>query len=368
MSMRIAYVAPYVDQKTLLGGVGSKIRSQIQIWQEQGHEVRLFALSPDDIQAEGVKVFPYKPAADVRVVKSISRQVSRSRAISKLASELQLYQPHLIYKRFARFVYPVQRVLQAAPTVLELNSDDVNENLHLGRSLYWFNRLTRGLLIKNSAGLIPVSHEIAQLKENTKYGKPVKVIANGINLDLYEQLPPPSNPKPVITFVGSPGMTWHGVDKLVHVARKCPDLTINVVGYRSSDIGSDLPPNLNPHGFLNRENVKSILMKSDVAVGSLALHRNRMNEGSPLKVREAAAFGLPLILGYQDTDLFDLETDCILRLPSTEDNVAQNTERIRSFAYAMIGRRLDRKLVSSRISYQFKEETRLQFFHEIAGK
>ncbi len=75
------------------------------------------------------------------------------------------------------------------------------------------------------------------------------------------------------------------------------------------------------HGFLDRAGVMDVLMKTDVACGSLALHRNNMQEASPLKVREALAYGIPVLLGYKDTDLSNLQSEYILQIPNTEDNV-----------------------------------------------
>ncbi len=146
--------------------------------------------------------------------------------------------------RFGRYIYPFHKLCKLAPTILELNTDDINEDRQLGWLLYWFNRLTRGLVLKNAAGLIAVSQEIADLPDNKMYGKPVRVIANGIDLEQYPLLPPPEMTRPVITLVGSPGMTWHGVDKLICLAEKCPDLKINIVGYQLSDVKEDVPANV----------------------------------------------------------------------------------------------------------------------------
>jgi hypothetical protein len=175
----------------------------------------------------------------------------------------------------------------------------------------------------------------------------------------------PSNPTPVLSIVVSPGMTWHGVDKLRWFAEQYPDITINIVGYRREDLLGDVPQNIRMHGFLPREQVREILKTTDAVFGTLALHRNDMEEASPLKVREAAAYGIPLILGYHDTDLSALQTDCILRIPNTEDNVRAYAAQIYDFAYRMKGRRLDVDAVEACIGYRHKEVERLRFFEEL---
>jgi hypothetical protein len=214
-------------------------------------------------------------------------------------------------------------------------------------------------------GLVSVSYEIANAPENARYKKPVKVIANAGATGREMILSAPSNPTPVLSIVVSPGMTWHGVDKLRWFAEQYPDLTINIVGYRREDLPSDLPQNIRPHGFLPRDQVREILKTTDAVFGTLALHRNDMEEASPLKVREAAAYGIPLILGYHDTDLSALQTDCILRIPNTEDNVRAHAAQIYDFAYRMKGRRLDVDAVEACIGYRHKEKERLRFFEEL---
>lgn len=363
--MRIAYIAPYIDKETMRGGVGSKIRSQIRFWQERDHEVQLFVLSPDEILVENCNAFQYGPSTSLPVIKTLSRIISRSRAALKLIDSVRDQRLDLIYMRFGRYLYPIHRLNKFAPTILELNTDDVNQDRSLGWPLYWFNRSTRGLMLNQAAGLIAVSQEIADLPANKMHHKPVRVIANGIDLKQYPVLPPSGNKKPVITFVGSPGMTWHGVDKLLCLAEKCPDLWIHIVGYQPSDVPKEAPSNVQFHGFLDRTEVMDVLVKTDVACGSLALHRNHMMEASPLKVREALAYGIPVLLGYRDTDLSILDIEYILQIPNTEDNVLTHSEQIRSFAYGMMGKRLRRNLIANLIDQGPKEEARLAFFSEI---
>jgi glycosyltransferase involved in cell wall biosynthesis len=363
--MRIAYITRYLDNVIMRGGVGRKIRSQIQFWQMREQDVHLFVLSPDEISEDNCSVFQYHASTSLPILRDLSRTISRSRAVLKLIEGVQNFRPDLIYLRFGRYIYPFHRLYKLAPIILELNTDDINEDRHLGWLLYWFNRLTRGLVFKNASGLIALSQEIAELPANKIYGKPVRVIANGIDLEQYPPLPPPKNDRPVITLVGSPGMIWHGVDKLICLAEKCSDLKINIVGYQPPGNAESVPTNIQFHGFLDRAGIIEVLMKTDIACGSLAMHRNDMTEASPLKVREALAYGIPVLLGYKDTDLSTLESEYILQIPNTEDNVLVYAGQIRSFAYSMMGKRINRDAIISRIDQGPKEETRLAFFDEI---
>jgi len=90
-----------------------------------------------------------------------------------------------------------------------------------------------------------------------------------------------------------------------------------------------------------------------------------MEEASVLKIREALAYGIPVIIAFWDTDLHDVSLDTILHISNTEENVMENAERIRSFAYAMIGKRVDINSVASYLDQNKKEIIRLSFFQSI---
>ena len=360
--MRIAYVALGIEPHNLAGGVGRKIHTQLQLWTESGHVTRLFALVP---QCADPEVYTYSAYSNLPGIKQASRAISRSRALGKLIAEVQGLRPDIIYLRFGSYLYPLHRLFRIAPVVAELNSNDIAQRSLQGAYAYWLNFVTRALVLRNVVGLIAVTGEIMRLPANRRYGKPSCVIGNGIDLGRYDPLPAPRHARPTLTLVGSPGMRWHGVDKLAYLARACPDLTVNIVGYGAKDLAYPLPANVKASGLLNEAGVRAVLMETDVACSSLALHRNRMEEGSTLKVPEAMAYGIPILLAYRDTELSDLQSDCILQLPNTEDNVASHVDEIRSFAYRMLGRRLSREDVAPCIDQRLKEKRRLAFFAQM---
>ncbi|MGZ6315786.1 MAG: glycosyltransferase [Anaerolineales bacterium] len=360
--MRIAYVALQVEPKNIQGGVGEKISSQMGCWLDTGHSARLFALVPNYSAPD---IYTYGPRTSLPVLREITRASSRSVSLGRLILDVRKYRPDIIYLRCGAYMFPLHSMFSIAPVVMELNSNDVAQRSLRGPYTYWSNVMTRSLMLRRVSGLVAVTREIAELPANSRFRKPFRVIGNGIDLHRYDPLPAPHNTSPVLTLVGSSGMVWHGVDKLIHLAEMCSDLKINIVGYEGGDLSHPLPANVMLHGFVDRLAIKSVLMKSDVACGSLALHRNGMQEGSTLKVREALAYGLPLILGYRDIDLMNFQNDCILELPNTEENVVSHAAQIRSFAYGMMGRRLPREAVTSLIDQQPKEQARLAFFDEV---
>lgn len=64
-----------------------------------------------------------------------------------------------------------------------------------------------------------------------------------------------------------------------------------------------------------------------MAVSSLALHRDGLNEASPLKTREYLVAGVPVLTAYRDTD-FLRGAPFLLQLPNVEDNVLPHLAEI----------------------------------------
>jgi len=363
--MKIAYVTINIDTKIINGGVGNKIRSQISIWESMGHSVALFTLTPGYVSLPFAHQFTFNSSSKFPFLNFFVREISRSLKLAELISAVRANRPDVIYLRFGLYTFPLQYLFEAAPTLLEVNSNDFDEYRSRGLFFYWLNRFTRNILFSQSVGWVATSHELANLKENRIHEKPVSVISNGIELDKYEPLEPTRNRTPVMSLVGSPGMNWHGVDKLFYLAERYPELTINIIGYRREDFEAPIPQNIHLYGYLEKEEVRKVLADTDVVFGTLALHRKKMNEASPLKVREALGYGIPVILAYEDTDLLNLKSDCFLLLPNSEDNIFENAELIRDFSFKVMGKRVDRALISKYIDQHLKEKKRIEFFADI---
>ncbi len=361
--MRIAYVTIHIAPEIMQGGVGKKIKTHIKLWREQGHEVTLFSLTPAEISIPGERLFLFDPQGGL-----FKREVNRAKGLMRMLAALSEYRPDIIYLRFGLYSYPLHRIYRIAPVVLDTNSNDVDEYRKKGAFFYWLNRITRGITFGLASGVVSPSHELVDILV-PKHDKPVRVIANGVDLSDAKPLPPTRHEHPAITLVGTPGMSWHGVDKLIAFAKLYPEMIVNIVGYSDKDMDEPVPSNVRLHGFLSLEKVREVLAETDVACGTLALHRNNMQEASVLKVREALAYGIPVLIAFRDTDLHEVDLDTILRIPNTEDNIIANAERIRKFAYDMIGKRVDLAIVGPYLDQRKKEASRLEFFQSVlAGK
>jgi len=363
--MRIAYISLHWP-RTFSSGVGKKIHRQISAWQKAGHEVKFFMHTHEYQPVKDLipgEVLFYRSQAGMCGM--LLTEFERAAAARRLLEAVEGFRPDLIYLRYGMYVFPIHRLTKVAPTVEEINTNDLIQHEGLGFVFSLYNRLTRGTLLRRVDGLVCVSRELAATPAFSVYRKPTKVISNGIALEAIKPSPPPKNKIPRLIFIATPGYYWHGIDKLASLARTFPDLVIDVVGYDHIPGCGALPDNLKLHGYLTSYEYENVIKNADVAIGTLALYRKGMQEASPLKTRECLAYGLPVILPYVDTDLDDLDCEFLLRIPNREDNIATHGAAIRDFAYKMRGRRVDRKLIAARIDLRQKEAERLTFFEQV---
>lgn len=285
--------------------------------------------------------------------------LTRGFRLGGLTRAIEQSNPDIVYARFDTGSLAMASMMRRIPTVLELNTDDLAEyRTYLPSYQYGYHRVMRKGTLSQAAGFVAVTHELAD--RFASFGHPTKVIANGIDLSEYAPLPPSKGKGLRFVFMGSPGAKWHGVDKIAELAASLPDIAFDLIGPSPSDA---LPKNVVAHGMLSSGEYHQVLAKSDVAIGTLAMHRNNMGEGSTLKVREYLALGLPCVIGHRDTD-FPEAVPFILRLPNTEDNVSSNAERIREFCQSWHGRRVDRDSVAH-LDVRKKEAQRLAFMSSL---
>lgn len=359
--MRIAYVSLHWA-RTKNSGVGKKIQNQLETWRGMGHEARVFMHASTGEPASQLieaEVFPYETRGKLQT------EINRVRAARQLVRAVEAFKPDIIYLRYGIYVYPAHRLMRIAHAIEEINTNDLTQHEDLGWLYSLYNRFTRGIFLRRVRGLVAVSRELEISPAFAAYRKPTRVIANGIDLDAFTPLSVPSNETPRLVFIGSPGYIWHGIDKLVDFARRFTDLQLDIVGYDALPEFDPLPPNLTLHGYLSSEEYSKVLARADVAISSLALHRIQLDEASTLKSRECLALGLPLVVAYTDTDLYEAGFDFLLKIPNKEDNIQTHGEAIREFAYRMRGMRADRAMLKDRIDSTRKEAMRLKFFEEI---
>jgi len=358
--MRIVYLFRWNEEAQ--SGVVKKVQAQVQQWAMQGHEpyIILFSYARAPILQE----IPNFGVPTLKI--AFHPPLETNLAAHRAAQTIRTLKPDIVYVRQMPFYPLLWPVYRNFPVVTEVNTNDLGQYRRmfhgLQRGKYWYHRLTRNFFLESSAGFVFVSREIASLAHYQRYNKPFEVIGNGIHLSQYTPVPAPNNPYPRLVFLGSPGQVWHGVDKLLRLARLFPQWQFDIIGPRREDF-TNIPQNAHFHGFLPSQAYQALIAQADVAIGSLALHRVGIHEASPLKVREYLAWGLPVIGAYQDTD-FPEGAPFFLQLPNTEHNIVPHQEQIAAFVAQWKGQRVSRQEVRH-LDVAFKEQRRLAFFQNL---
>jgi len=355
--MRIAYLLHWHGGSET--GVFKKIVAQVRQWSINGLDVGIFIFSRVDCTGNWVQALDEVPV----FLRTYGGFANRFDQVNALVNDIIKWNPTLVYFRHDLYYPGVRRLGDVIPLVLEINTDDLAE-YRLGlkhRNLY--NRLTRDRLLSFSRNMVFVSNELSQLRHFSRHCKNIAVIANGIELQDYPCLPAPDTRDPRLVFIGTPGQAWQGIDKVLWLANRFPSWQFDLIGTGSRDVDSKLPPNVVAHGLINRDRYEPILTHADIAIGTLALHRKGLSEASPLKTREYLAYGIPTIIGYQDTDFLQ-PVPYLLQLSNTPTNIEEQVTSIQQFVQAWKGRRVPRAEIAH-IDAHGKEKLRISFFQQV---
>lgn len=349
-----------------ISGVLNKINSQIEYWVQHHCEVCFISL---ENYKSGEKILLTESVKDVRIFKSpyLNRFLGEGAKYGflnkivntiRLRNEIKKLKPDVIYIR-EMLPFPCMSMVfpKSIPVILESNTL-LKEELKLYKSAAkMIYKLFSKKLYRRCNAVVGVTNEIRdQFKEVIQ--KRI-TISNGIDLERFKHFVPKDNGAIDIVFVGSPDQPWHGVDKYYKMAKELPEFNFHLIG---PTIDNNLP-NLFVHGYLDSKRLFEVYKIMNIAVGSLAIHRNNMKEACPLKVREYLGLGLPIIIGYDDVEL--MGKDYVLALAPVEDSIASNVDRIRTFIIKNHNNRVDRSDIEPIISSSVKEKERLVFFKEI---
>lgn len=183
-----------------------------------------------------------------------------------------------------------------------------------GRIASWLERRTGRFVTRRSAGILGMTHEIAEY-EKVFHGAtaPTGIFPNGIEPEEVPLVKDARDERCVnAVFICGTFNAWHGLDLLVGAvaeAKVAPDtLQIHLIGKLSEEQLQRINRLENSdcfriHGYLNKDAYLKILELADVGIGSLAMGRQNLTEGATLKVRELLAAGIPVYSSHYDTAL-----------------------------------------------------------------
>ena len=353
--MTIAYLIDYNLNDD--SGVIQKIKQQSSQWTKKGHTVYFVSTKTMSIYDADYNVIAKKKPLDLNFGRfgTAIKLLYHSYALYGLLQEIEF---DLIYMRYRMYMPFFSKITKRYKVVMEINSDDKLEYPLHSKVTNIYNRLTRNLLLKNIDAFVSVSNE---LKERFNYlGKPIEVIANGINTKEYE-VKSNVNKVPTLVFIGTPNQPWHGLDKILEMAKHFKEYQFYIIGTKGKDT-----ENIKYFGYLTKEDATKIINRSDIGIGTLSLYKKGLTEASPLKTRQYLACGLPLIYAYKDTD-FDSDVEFGLQLDNSENNIEY--ERIEAFVKKVFNnkniRKLARTFAVTQLDYEIKEEKRLKFFKRV---
>ncbi|WP_150909699.1 glycosyltransferase family 4 protein [Marinobacter halotolerans] len=354
-------------------GLKQKILGQIESWRSLGHEVIPVYHAINHHESDGGAKSEFRGlripgARHFEIFQRLARQYRSA------FSQLHSIQPDLVYTRYLFPAPGVRKLLTfAKTTVVEINSDDKSEYLGRGRLTGIYNAFARRFSLGCADGFVFVSGELAVSHSFSFLDKPHIILANGIDPSVIPFVRETSNKVPNLVFVGSPSQSWHGVDKIRQMAMRRRDVVFHIVGPSVDEcarfFGRDLK-NVVSHGYLDSESLSDLLCGMDFGIGTLALHRNKMNEACPLKVRQYLAHGLPVIAGYTDTDIGD-GASFFLNLGNYEKNVEEGMDSIGDFidsGFQNAELRLKaRAFAEEHLANRNKELDRLKFLESFVG-
>lgn len=366
--MRILYLT--IVNIDIPSSVLNKMNDQIEEWSCYGHET--FVASLPIFNVRNSKNLLTKKASGYFVnrhflLKNIKggffNMGNKILSVKKYRDYIISISPDVIYLRELVAFPGIVSLLNNYKVVLESNTVLMDELKANSKILFVMAKLFQEKLNKRIDGFIGVTHEVTN--QFKKYHKPSITLTNGIKFEKIAIIPPVNNRAQVI-MVCSPGAAWHGFDKFIVMAKLLPEMDFHLIGPHKQDFDIVLK-NLVFHGYLSKDELLQLYPKMDIGVGTLALHRKNMEEACPLKVREYATFGLPMILAYQDTDFSNKNFDFVLQIGNFEKNVKKNISEIGEFINKWKGRRAPVEKLEPLISLRHKEGIRLNFFKEIIG-
>ncbi|MFW5781777.1 MAG: glycosyltransferase family 4 protein [Candidatus Muiribacteriaceae bacterium] len=359
--MRIAYFLAWNGYQK--DGVTSKILSQIKYWKLMGHHVHIFVVSNQKMEDSG-KVF----GDDSSYFCAFSGKYNIKNylfhkifTVAEVRKKIKKFSPDIIYYRFGTYYPGLGSILRDYPVVCEINTDIAGELSKRGKFLGIYYRLFRDLQFSKCDGFIFMTEEIRDAFPLKTIAN--KVITNGYDLSGIDSIKEYKNKDHIdLIMVASADRPWYGIEKLMWLATKMPECDFHIVGPEKCDC----PDNVIMYGYLEHEKLVSMYKDMDFGLGIFSLYEIGMQQACSLKVREYIAYGLPVITANYDPDLQN--SDCVLILPNTQDNIYNSVSSIKRFVHRKIETFTDISLLRKKIDIAEKESERCAFFEYIVSQ
>lgn len=349
--MKVLYVAR-VDNK--LTGVIKKINDTVITWNQMGIDTKVY----NSYQR------PNKPKNIISELFFIFSKYFSFLFDFYLHVQIKTFKPDIVYWRFG----PIP-LLQCLPCSTKLIVES-NTNLRVekkSRSLLRRFALVKykNIFNKLANGVVGVTPECLEDFDKIKTSL---ILGNGIKFDTITfkdsiKFKNVDN-MPVGLFLGSPGCEWHGLDKLMGIAKLHPIITFVVVGYEINETlfnPEQIPSNVVFKGYLSGDELLDELKNATFGIGSLAMERAGMVYSSSLKNRTYLQYALPIIIQGEDLDLIDLKNVISLPVKFSDYDAKMAINRVLNASFSFN----DAILLAEKIGTDSLERKRLLFFQSL---
>lgn len=207
----------------------------------------------------------------------------------------------------------------------------------------WCRLIDKPLLIKEKLNRHKlcgyVDRFITLSDDNEIFGVKTIKIQNGIDVNIMNKKTDNKNTRGIINLIGVAVLTfWHGYDRIVNGLEeyykskdRTEQIVFNIVGegvelshLKKIVKSKGLEDHIIFHGKQHGAELDDLFNKSDIAIGSLGIHRLGLTKVSTLKAKEYCARGIPFIKAYVEKDFDGKGLDFYLNFPSDESNININ--------------------------------------------
>ena len=231
--MKITYIVD--DNISIRTGVSNKIELMINEWKALGHDVKVYSLRSQNFTSiieDAVVVSEFKTN-----ISKFTKFTNQAKNITALEKYLKEYSPDIIYIRNMKYYFNFVSVLKrTAPYIVEINSKDIEESKLNNQLVYYYNKLTRGILLNNASAFVSVSHELINDDAFAKFNKPFTVIGNGYNFSDNNMKKRIFNTNIKFVFIGTPHQIWHGIDTILNLSKVLTNNEFHIIGFTKNEL------------------------------------------------------------------------------------------------------------------------------------
>lgn len=147
----------------------------------------------------------------------------------------------------------------------------------------------------------------------TVFGIPCITLVNGVDIEEHREKKYRKKDGTIVLLAVASLSKWHGYERVIqgmydyYTKGREKKIIFNVVGaggqlsyYEKLTEEYHLDEHVIFHGQLKGAELDAIYDNSDIAVGSLGYYKSNLRSGSPIKLGEYCARGIPFVYGYDD--------------------------------------------------------------------